>query len=223
MNDRTFYAIVGGLVLCGLVALGVAMLGDSGPHPAAPLGGEGASRAGGGVPPVPVAPVPGEAALRRDLEQARLERDALRQEAESLRQENRSLAGQVSGLRQEAQALTERLRQAEEEIARHAAVPGPVGPPPPVPTGGRPYLGVSFVDTGAPRGAGVMVEATAGGPAAAGGIRSGDIIFRFGGAAISDWDDLVRAIQATAPGQAVDVRCLRDGSEVALTVTLGRR
>ncbi len=78
------------------------------------------------------------------------------------------------------------------------------------------YLGVSSSETTG----GVSVAAVTG-PAASGGLRSGDVITKLGDTAISDQNDLVAAIAAHKPGDQVKVTVKRSGSSQTLTVTLG--
>ena len=78
------------------------------------------------------------------------------------------------------------------------------------------YLGVSSSETTG----GVSVAAVTG-PAASGGLRSGDVITKLADTAISDQNDLVAAIAAHQPGDQVKVTVKRGGSTQTLTVTLG--
>ena len=59
-------------------------------------------------------------------------------------------------------------------------------------------------------------------PAAAGGLRAGDVIVGLGDEEIDDPDDLRRALSDLEPG-AVSVRIVRDGAEQTLTVELEER
>ncbi|MDO5604739.1 MAG: PDZ domain-containing protein, partial [Paracoccus sp. (in: a-proteobacteria)] len=70
---------------------------------------------------------------------------------------------------------------------------------------------------------GAMVTDVPEGPAAAAGIRAGDVILRFDGRDIADDRDLVARVAQAPIGEAVDVTVMRDGEEVSLPVTLGRR
>ena len=62
-----------------------------------------------------------------------------------------------------------------------------------------------------------------GGPAAAAGIRGGDIIKRIGEHEVTDLYAMTRALGAQEPGDVVTVVVERDGELVEFTVTLGRR
>lgn len=59
-------------------------------------------------------------------------------------------------------------------------------------------------------------------PAAAGGLRAGDVIVGLGDEEIDDPDDLRRALADLEPGE-VSVRIVRDGAEQTLTVELEER
>lgn len=66
---------------------------------------------------------------------------------------------------------------------------------------------------------GILVES----PAARAGLRSQDIIINFNGESIVDDGDLVRKVAATRVGTPVPVRIIRNGQELTLTVTIGKR
>jgi putative serine protease PepD len=83
------------------------------------------------------------------------------------------------------------------------------------------YLGVS---TGAaPNGGAQVGEATAGGPAADAGIRPGDVITEVDGRQVNDPEDVAQAIEDNQPGDRVEVKVQRGGSEQTIEVTLGQR
>jgi serine protease Do len=66
---------------------------------------------------------------------------------------------------------------------------------------------------------GALVAAvTPEGPAAAGGMRAGDVIVEFNGKPVTRNDDLPQIVAATAPGTTVPVKIVRDGSERTLNV-----
>jgi putative serine protease PepD len=83
------------------------------------------------------------------------------------------------------------------------------------------YLGVSTAP--AQNGGAEVGEATAGGPAAEAGIRPGDVITEVDGKHVQDPEDVATAIEDDKPGDKVDVKVQRGGSEHTLQVTLGRR
>ena len=84
----------------------------------------------------------------------------------------------------------------------------------------RAYLGVS---TAAGNGGAVVREATAGGPAARAGLRTGDVIVALGDGRIAGPDDVAAAIQELAPGDSVAVEVRRDGDLRTLQVQLTAR
>ena len=57
-------------------------------------------------------------------------------------------------------------------------------------------------------------------PAAKAKLQRGDVITKFNGKEIKEYDDLPRIVAATPPGAAVDVTVLRDGKEKNLKATL---
>lgn len=63
----------------------------------------------------------------------------------------------------------------------------------------------------------------AGSPADKGGLKSGDIIVRFGGREVTDIYTYTDALNAHKPGDTVRIEVLRDGQPVTLSVTLGTR
>ncbi|MDT9693938.1 PDZ domain-containing protein, partial [Streptomyces sp. P9(2023)] len=70
---------------------------------------------------------------------------------------------------------------------------------------------------------GAMVSDVPEGPAADAGMRAGDVIVKFAGGEVKDTRELVRRVADAPVGKAVDVTVLREGKEVELQVTLGRR
>jgi serine protease DegQ len=71
---------------------------------------------------------------------------------------------------------------------------------------------------------GVVVQAVGqGGPAAAAGIRPGDIIVNIGGTPTPTTSELYEALRDHKPGDKVEVRVIRDGAEQPIMVTLGDR
>ena len=67
----------------------------------------------------------------------------------------------------------------------------------------------------------LVAEVVGDGPAARGGIRTGDVITRFDGEAIADARALSRAVGAADPSDTARVAVWRDGRERELTITLG--
>ncbi|MGH9036103.1 MAG: S1C family serine protease, partial [Acidimicrobiia bacterium] len=86
------------------------------------------------------------------------------------------------------------------------------------------FLGITTSDAeDGSRGAQV-VEVTAGGPADQAGMRAGDRVVAIAGVPVVGSSELVGILrQQLTPGQQVPVTVVRDGSELALTVTLGER
>jgi putative serine protease PepD len=82
------------------------------------------------------------------------------------------------------------------------------------------YLGLTT--TPDPAGARV-VEAAAGGPAAAAGLQAGDVVTAVDGEAVNDPDDVAAAIDDRRPGERVSVTVARGGSSQTIDVTLARR
>ena len=89
-------------------------------------------------------------------------------------------------------------------------------------------IGATFrnVETGstAPDRGAVVIEVQAKSPAAAGGLRAGDLVTEFDGNRVSNARALSRLVAETAPGRTVDVTVTRDGRvrTLKVTPTLGR-
>ena len=79
-------------------------------------------------------------------------------------------------------------------------------------------LGLSADTRGVYTGSGGV---SAGGPAAAAGMRNNDLIIRIGDYAIEDESDLAVAMVVYDPGDTVEVEVYREGSRLTLNVTLG--
>jgi membrane-associated protease RseP (regulator of RpoE activity) len=58
-------------------------------------------------------------------------------------------------------------------------------------------------------------------PAAAAGLKAGDVIVAINGEETQDWNDTRAAIRATAPGETLDLTVLRGEEELDLTARLG--
>ncbi len=84
------------------------------------------------------------------------------------------------------------------------------------------YLGVS-VGTSVDGVGAAIGTVKAGGPGAAAGLRSGDLVTAFNGKPITDANELTSAIAALHPGDKATLKVERNGSTVTLTVTLGTR
>jgi len=64
-------------------------------------------------------------------------------------------------------------------------------------------------------------EAQSGTPAAAAGLKSGDVIIKLNGQEVKDASDLTRHIGSMKPGDKVELSFLRDGAEKTVSITLG--
>ena len=84
------------------------------------------------------------------------------------------------------------------------------------------YLGT--VPDFAPVERGVLLGGVTGGsPAETAGMKKGDILIRLGAQDVKDLEGFTAALQAHKPGDTVEVVVLREGREVRLRATLGRR
>jgi S1-C subfamily serine protease len=84
----------------------------------------------------------------------------------------------------------------------------------------RAYLGVQVASATGGQGAAVYAV-TSGAPADRAGIRADDVIFAVGDHAVVDQPSLAAALAGLAPGTQVTVMVRRNGSSLAVTVTLG--
>jgi putative serine protease PepD len=82
------------------------------------------------------------------------------------------------------------------------------------------YLGMGTTASTGVTGAGIGSVA-AGGPAAAAGLKKGDVVTAVDGKKITGSSDLVAAIAARAPGDRIDLTVHRGSSTLTLTATLG--
>jgi S1-C subfamily serine protease len=94
----------------------------------------------------------------------------------------------------------------------------------------RGWLGIMIQDLtedlapgfGVPERTGVLVaNVMPGGPAETAGIKIGDVIVEFGGAAIRETPDLQRRVAAVTPGQPTEMKVFREGQPTTLRVTVG--
>ncbi|MBI4230090.1 MAG: PDZ domain-containing protein [Planctomycetes bacterium] len=218
MNERVFYGVVGGLVLCGVVGILVALAGSGQGPSVEPLPGPSVEVLPAGSRGTP----PGSTASpsdRRALDAARLEIEALQAEVASLRDAKRDLEARSAGL--EASERSLRARVADLEARLNAAPPVPSPSPFPRQPTGLAYLGVSSLDEGG--GGGIAVETMEGCPAYVAGMRSGDRIFSMDGRPIRSVADIQEVVRSHQPGDPVEVRFRRGEVEAVLTVRLGTR
>ena len=66
----------------------------------------------------------------------------------------------------------------------------------------------------------LVSDVTPGGPAEKAGIRSGDVIMAFNGKEIKDEHELPPIVASTVPGKKVDMRLIREGKEITITVVI---
>ena len=84
------------------------------------------------------------------------------------------------------------------------------------------YLGVTVGDSASGTGAQIGTV-RAGGPAAAAGLKTGDVITAIDGAAIANANKLTAAISSHQPGDSIRLSVTRGGSTLTITVKLGTR
>jgi regulator of sigma E protease len=75
-----------------------------------------------------------------------------------------------------------------------------------------------FATVGRPVWAPVIGRVTEGSPAAAAGLRSGDVVTNVSGQPVAHWEDVERVVSAS-DGRPLELRVRRDGGEFAATVT----
>jgi putative serine protease PepD len=86
----------------------------------------------------------------------------------------------------------------------------------------HPYLGVATATATSTETAGAEVaEVAQGSPAAAAGLRQGDVITSIDGETVTDPEDLVAAIAAAEPGDTVKLEIERDSKASGVSVKLG--
>ena len=84
----------------------------------------------------------------------------------------------------------------------------------------HPYLGITVGN--ADNNAGAQVGSVAdGSPAAAAGLKQGDVITKAGSTTIHTSDDLLNVVQSSKVGDKVEMVVKRGGSTTSVTVTIG--
>ena len=86
------------------------------------------------------------------------------------------------------------------------------------------YLGVqagTSSSTATPGAGATLASVESGGPAAAAGLKAGDVVTKVGDRVITASDDLVAAVRSYAPGDKVTLTIRRGNDQQAVTVTLG--
>ncbi|MGH4012273.1 MAG: S1C family serine protease [Pseudonocardiaceae bacterium] len=96
----------------------------------------------------------------------------------------------------------------------------------------HPYLGVTLepltdalreaLRVPAQQGA-VVLDVRPGGPAAAGGVRPGDVIVRFDDEPVTTVENILGALRNVTPGQSVPLTVQRGNEQVELSITVGER
>jgi serine protease Do len=87
----------------------------------------------------------------------------------------------------------------------------------------RGWLGVSVQDApGAAKGV-TIAGVERNGPAARAGVRAGDVVTAVNGERVDSARGLIRAVAATPPGNNVRLTLRRQGRDMDVTVTVGRR
>lgn len=76
---------------------------------------------------------------------------------------------------------------------------------------------------GASKGGAVVASLVAGGPAADAGLRPGDVIVQVDGEAVTEAADVIRRVSSSAPGARLQLRVLRQGRTLDITVVPARR
>jgi membrane-associated protease RseP (regulator of RpoE activity) len=84
------------------------------------------------------------------------------------------------------------------------------------------FLGVEL-ESAANSGGARISSVRDGSPAADAGLKAGDVVTKIGDTAVTDDDDLIRAVRAQKPGDEVTVTYTRDGNSAQVKVTLGDR
>jgi putative serine protease PepD len=84
------------------------------------------------------------------------------------------------------------------------------------------YLGVAIDDSSGTSGAS-LAEVRSGTPAARAGLRTGDVVTKFGGTSVGSADELRRLVDSKQPGDQIELTVERNGKTQTVNVTLGTR
>lgn len=83
------------------------------------------------------------------------------------------------------------------------------------------YLGVETGTSEGSQSGATIAKVLPGGPAAKAGLRAGDVITAFDGAAVASAGDLIAATAQARPGERVELTVVRGGRTITLAVALG--
>jgi S1-C subfamily serine protease len=127
--------------------------------------------------------------------------------------------------------LEEISKLIDEEIAKFRGQKPPAAEAPAAPAGQPGFLGVR-PDQEQPDEedfkawnveGGVRIELAEGGPAAAAGLKDGDVVIEADGKKVREWAELPAALRKFKPGEKVKIKVLRGKETKEITVTLGKR
>jgi hypothetical protein len=126
----------------------------------------------------------------------------------------------ADGIEEVATLATNLVRRLADRPGQLTFVDAPPPAPPVASTGARPVLG-TIPDMASEPGGVLLQGVRTGSPAAAAGIRAGDVIIGLGTHTIANLQDYANALFAYHAGDTVEVRVRRGSEVVPLTVVLG--